>query len=71
LKGETAVHKGTPHVLALAAYAIKQRGGQFYITRLNRNHWTGPYETLRHATTAIARHLEREWHSARKAWGGT
>ena len=50
-------------VFALKGYTIKSAGGRFFI----REHcaplteWAGPYKTLQHATTAIARKLAREF----------
>jgi hypothetical protein len=53
---------GEPIVFALSSYTIKQDGNQFFVSKTwERSSWSKPYSSLRHACTAIARNLQREW----------
>ena len=55
------------HIYVLATYRIKRKGDNWFIGKTNYDIWQGPYRTLRHATTAIAPLLEREWTNRHKA----
>lgn len=48
-------------VFALKGYTVKCQQGQFFISPTGLNRWAGPYKSLHHATTAIARKLSREY----------
>lgn len=48
-------------VFALRGFTIKTESGKFFVTPTGRNTWAGPYKSLHHATTAIARKLSREF----------
>ncbi len=48
-------------VFALKGFTIKIEGGKFFIAPTGHNKWAGPYKSLHHATTAIARKLSREF----------
>ena len=48
-------------VFALKGFTIKSERGKFFISATGRNNWAGPYKSLHHATTAIARKLSREF----------
>jgi hypothetical protein len=48
-------------VFALKAFTIKSRNGKFFVTPTGRKTWMGPYKSLHHATSAIARKLSREF----------
>ena len=48
-------------VFALKGFTVKSEGGKFFISATGRNIWAGPYKSLHHATTAIARKLSREF----------
>jgi hypothetical protein len=48
-------------IFALRGFTIKAENGKFFVAPTGRNTWTGPYKSLHHATTAIARKLSREF----------
>ena len=48
-------------VFALKCYTVKSVRGKFFVSPTGLNRWAGPYKTLHHATTAIARKLAREF----------
>jgi hypothetical protein len=48
-------------VFALKGFTIKSESGKFFVSPTGRNNWAGPYKSLHHATTAIARKLSREY----------
>ena len=48
-------------VFALKGFTIKTSAGKFFVSPTGRNSWSGPYKSLQHATTAIARKLAREF----------
>lgn len=48
-------------VFALKGFTIKNEGEKFFVSPTGRNTWAGPYKSLHHATTAIARKLAREF----------
>lgn len=52
-------------VFALRGWTVKIEKGQFYISPSavpnSGRKWQGPYKSLQHATTAIARKLQREF----------
>ncbi len=48
-------------VFALKGFTIKTTGGKFFVSPTGRDTWSGPYKSLQHATTAIARKLAREF----------
>lgn len=48
-------------VFALKGFTIKSKSGKFFVSPSGRNTWAGPYKSLHHATTAIARKLAREF----------
>lgn len=48
-------------VFALKGFTIKTEGAKFFVSPTGRNTWSGPYKSLHHATTAIARKLSREF----------
>lgn len=48
-------------VFALKGFTIKTEDGRFFITPTGHHKWAGPYKSLHHATTAIARKLSREF----------
>ena len=48
-------------VFALKGFTIKSERGKFFVSPTGRNNWAGPYKSLHHATTAIARKLSREF----------
>ena len=50
-----------PRVFALKGFTIKSDRGQFFVAPTGHSSWTGPYKSLHHATTAIARKLAREF----------
>lgn len=50
-----------PRVFALKGYTVKSDNGKFFVSPTGRNQWAGPYKSLHHATTAIARKLSREY----------
>jgi hypothetical protein len=63
------VRKATPpsaRVHALAAYSIKRKAGKVDVVWTNYHDWRKPNASLRHATTGIARLLEREGHKRHK-----
>jgi hypothetical protein len=65
--------KAQAHVYALRNYTIKQQGDRFFVaaTALEGTHrWSKPYATLQHATTAIARKLQREFVGRNKRSNG-
>lgn len=52
-------------VYALRGYIVKVEKGKFFVSPASMPNqgrkWSGPYKTLQHATTAIARKLQREF----------
>ena len=48
-------------VFALRGFTIKTEGDKIFVSPTGRNTWAGPYKSLQHATTAIARRLSREF----------
>lgn len=48
-------------VFALMGFTIKTDNGKFFVSPTGYNRWSGPYKSLHHATTAIARKLAREF----------
>ena len=48
-------------VFALKGYTVKTDRGKFYVSPTGSSTWSGPYKSLQHATTAIARKLAREF----------
>jgi len=48
-------------VFALKGFTVKSERGKFFVSPTGRNNWAGPYKSLHHATTAIARKLSREF----------
>jgi hypothetical protein len=48
-------------VFALKGFTIKTTSGKFFVSPTGRNTWSGPYKSLQHATTAIARKLARKF----------
>jgi hypothetical protein len=48
-------------VFALKGFTIKINAGKFFVSPTGLNRWAGPYKSLPHATTAIARKLSREF----------
>ena len=48
-------------VFALKGFTIKNDRGKFFVSPTGLNRWAGPYKSLHHATTAIARKLAREF----------
>ena len=48
-------------VFALKGFTIKTESGKFFVSPTGLNRWAGPYKSLQHATTAIARKLSREF----------
>jgi hypothetical protein len=48
-------------VFALKGFTIKCEHGQFFVSPTGYADWSGPYKSLHHATTAIARKLAREF----------
>jgi hypothetical protein len=48
-------------VFALKGFTIKTEGAKFFVWPTGLNRWSGPYKSLHHATTAIARKLAREF----------
>jgi hypothetical protein len=48
-------------IFALKGFTIKTEGAKFFVSPTGRNTWSGPYKSLQHATTAIARKLAREF----------
>ena len=48
-------------VFALKGFTIKCVRGKFFVSPTGRHAWSGPYKSLHHATTAIARKLAREF----------
>jgi hypothetical protein len=48
-------------VFALKGFTIKNEGDNFFVSPTGHNKWAGPYKSLHHATTAIARKLSREF----------
>ena len=48
-------------VFTLRGFTIKTESDKFFVTPTGRNTWAGPYKSLHHATTAIARKLSREF----------
>ena len=59
--------KLTPgRVIALKGYTIKTAGDKFFVAPTGMTEWNGPYKSLQHATTAIARKLAREFTERRE-----
>ena len=50
-----------PRVFALKGFTIKRDHGKFFVSPTGHAKWAGPYKSLQHATTAIARKLAREF----------
>ena len=50
-----------PRVFALKGFTIKSDHGKFFVSPTGHAKWDGPYKSLHHATTAIARKLAREF----------
>ncbi len=48
-------------VFVLKGFTIEADGGAFFIAPTGQDTWSGPYKSLHHATTAIARKLSREF----------
>ena len=48
-------------VFALKGFTIKSERGKFFVSTTGHAKWAGPYKSLHHATTAIARKLAREF----------
>jgi len=48
-------------VFALKGFTIKSVRGKFFVSPTGYKNWAGPYKSLHHATTAIARKLSREF----------
>lgn len=48
-------------VFALKGFTVKCERGKFYVSPTGLNQWSGPYKSLHHATSAIARKLAREF----------
>lgn len=48
-------------IFALRGFTIKSERVKFFVSPTGRNTWAGPYKSLHHATTAIARKLSREF----------
>jgi len=48
-------------VFALKGFTVKIERGKFFISPTGDTRWSGPYKSLHHATTAIARKLAREF----------
>ena len=48
-------------VFALKDFTIKTDRGQFFVSLTGYTRWSGPYKSLHHATTAIARKRAREF----------
>lgn len=48
-------------IFALKGFTIKTEGAKFFVSPTGHNTWSGPYKSLHHATTAIARKLSREF----------
>lgn len=52
-------------VYSLRGYIVKVEKGKFFVSPSSMPNkgrkWAGPYKTLQHATTAIARKLQREF----------
>lgn len=52
-------------VFALRGWTVKVEGGKFFVSPTQAANsgrkWQGPYKSLQHATTAIARKLQREF----------
>lgn len=48
-------------VFALKGFTIKTEGAKFFVSPTGRHTWSGPYKSLHHATSAIARKLAREF----------
>ena len=48
-------------VFALKGFTIKTDAGKFFVSPTGLNQWAGPYKSLHHATTVIARRLAREF----------
>jgi hypothetical protein len=54
-------------VFALRGHTIKVENGKYFTApTLNQSKWSGPYKSLQHATTAIARKLQREFEERNK-----
>lgn len=65
-KGGTKMAKiSRERIYALRGWTVKIEGGKFYIAPTiafqDRKTWKGPYKTLPHACTAIARKLQAEF----------
>jgi len=62
--------RGHVRVFALKGWTVKSEGGKFYVSPTacfeDKHKWRGPYRTLQHATTAIARKLGEEFNKRHK-----
>ena len=58
-------HMTKAQVFALRGWTIRTENGKFFISPTahfdDKPSWKGPYKSLQHATTAIARKLEAEF----------
>jgi len=61
-------------VYALRGYTLKVEKGKFFISPSavpnQGRKWSGPYKSLQHATTAVARKLQREFARRDRLNGG-
>ena len=61
-------------VFALKGWTVKSENGRFFISPSacfdDKHKWRGPYRTLQHATTAIARKLGEEFNKRHKRLEG-
>jgi hypothetical protein len=48
-------------VFALRGHTVKVERGKFYVAPTGTDDYAGPYKSLQHATTAIARRLQKEF----------
>lgn len=62
-------------VYALRGYTVKIEGGKYFVSPSSfpnqGRKWAGPYKSLQHATTAIARKLQREFAKRDRPHGGS
>ena len=61
-------------LFALKGWTVKSGNGKFFISPTtcfdNKHKWRGPYRSLQHATTAIARKLGEEFNKRNKRLEG-
>lgn len=61
-------------IYALRGFTVKVEGEKFFIAPTiafqNKLDWKGPYKSLQHATTAIARRLQAEFAKRNKPFDG-